>query len=127
MRILVIDDDPAIRNALRMALRYEGYEVTCGNTGTEGLTLVEHERPDLVLLDVDLPGMDGLDVLRTLHATDASIQVVMMSGCDSAAIMTGAMQAGAVDYLVKPFESTDCLYRTIRRVIEHRPLMESDE
>ena len=127
MRILVIDDDPAIRNALRTTLRYEGYEVTCGNTGAEGLTLVEHERPDLVLLDVDLPGMDGLDVLRTLHATDASIQVVMMSGCDSAAIMTGAMQAGAVDYLVKPFESTDCLYRTIRRVIEHRPLMESDE
>ena len=127
MRILVIDDDPAIRNVLRTTLQYEGYEVTCGNTGTEVLTLVEHERPDLVLLDVDLPGMDGLDVLRTLHATDASLQVVMMSGCDSAAIMTGAMQAGAADYLVKPFESTDCLCRTIRRVIEHRPLMESDE
>jgi DNA-binding NtrC family response regulator len=119
MRILVIDDDPAIRDSLRMTLEYEGYEIVGAATGRDGLALVARETPDLVLLDVDMPGMGGLDVLKGLHTTHESLPVVMMSGQGTPEVVVEAMRTGAVDFLEKPFESTDCLYNTIHSAIEH--------
>src|ERR687889_266797 len=78
-RILVIDDEAAIRDSLRMTLEYEGYEFVGAATGQEGLALVEREAFDLVLLDVKMPGMDGLDVLGRLRAMNETLPVVMIS------------------------------------------------
>ena len=79
-RILVIDDDAGIRESLKMTLEYDGYDVAGAATGQEGLALVEREAPDLVLLDVKMPGMDGLDVLTRLHSMLPALPVVMISG-----------------------------------------------
>ena len=79
-RILVIDDEAAIRDSLRMTLEYEGYEFMGAATGQEGLALAEREAPDLVLLDVKMPGMDGLEVLDRLHAMNETLPVVVVSG-----------------------------------------------
>src|SRR5215510_6501705 len=79
-RILVIDDEAAIRDSLRMTLEYEGYEFVGAATGQEGLVLAEREGPDLVLLDVKMPGMDGLEVLDRLRAMNDSLPIVVISG-----------------------------------------------
>ena len=75
-RILVIDDEAAIRDSLRMTLEYEGYEFIGAATGQEGLALAEREAPDLVLLDIKMPGMDGLEVLDRLRAMNETLPVV---------------------------------------------------
>ena len=79
-RILVIDDEAAIRDSLRMTLEYEGYEFIGAATGQEGLALAEREAPDLVLLDVKMPGMDGLEVLDRLRSVNETLPVVVVSG-----------------------------------------------
>ena len=103
-RILVIDDEAAIRDSLRMTLEYEGYEFVGAATGQEGLALVEREAPDLVLLDVKMPGMDGLDVLDRLrsHERDAAGRVISGHGTISTAVE--ATRQGAFDFIEKPFE-----------------------
>ncbi len=75
-RILVVDDEAAIRDALRMILEYAGHEMLGAGSGQEGLTLAERESPDLVFLDIKMPGMDGLEVLTKLRATNESLPVV---------------------------------------------------
>ena len=88
-RILVVDDEAAIRDSLRMTLEYEGYEFIGAATGQEGLALVEREAPDLVLLDVKMPGMDGLEVLDRLRSMNETLPIVVISGL-------GATLLGAV-------------------------------
>jgi DNA-binding NtrC family response regulator len=123
MHILVIDDDRAIRDSLRITLEYEGYEIADAATGREGLALVRRETPDLVLLDVEMPGMNGLEVLKGLHTTHQSLPVVLMSAHGVTAIVVEAMRAGAVDFLEKPFENTDRLRTTIHSAIEQARLL----
>jgi len=79
-RILVVDDEVAIRESLRMTLEYEGYECLLAATGQEALSLAERETPDLVLLDVKMPGMDGIDVLERLRAMNEALPVIVVSG-----------------------------------------------
>ena len=79
-RILVIDDEAAIRDSLRMILEYEGYEVLQAATGDEGIKLVEREAPDLVFLDIKMPGMDGLEVLQKLRHLVETTPIVVVSG-----------------------------------------------
>ncbi len=104
-RILVIDDEAAIRDSLRMILEYEDYRFLGASSGQEGLALCQRERPDLVLLDIKMPGMDGMDVLRSLKAADESLPVVMISGHGSRADTVDAIKSGAADYLEKPLSS----------------------
>src|SRR6266852_7345679 len=96
-RILVIDDEAAIRDSLRMTLEYEGYEFIGAATGQEGLALAEREVFDLVLLDVKMPGMDGLDVLGRLHTMNELLPVVMISAHGTASTGFEAKQKGAFD------------------------------
>ena len=104
-RILVIDDEPAIRDSLRMILEYEDYQFTGAASGQEGLAIVQRERPDLVLLDIKMPGMDGMEVLRKLRALDETLPVVMISGHGTTATAVEAIRSGATDFLDKPLSS----------------------
>ena len=104
-RILVIDDEGAIRDSLRMILEYEDYQFVGAATGQEGIAAVQRERPDLVLLDIKMPGMDGLEVLRKLHALDETLPVVMISGHGTTATAVEAIRSGALDFLDKPLSS----------------------
>ncbi len=104
-RILVIDDEGAIRDSLRMILEYEDYQFSGAATGQEGIAAIQRERPDLVLLDIKMPGMDGLEVLRKLHALDETLPVVMISGHGTTATAVEAIRSGAVDFLDKPLSS----------------------
>ncbi len=117
-RILVIDDDAAIRESLRMTLEYDGYECLGAATGQEGLALAEREAPDLVILDVKMPGMDGIEVLERLQVLDEALPVVMISGHATTATAVEATKKGAFDFLDKPFESTDRLLVTIQNALE---------
>jgi len=104
-RILVIDDEGAIRESLRMILEYEDYQFVGAASGQEGLAAVQRERPDLVLLDIKMPGMDGMEVLRKLHALDETLPVVMISGHGTTSTAFEASRSGAVDFLEKPLSS----------------------
>jgi len=117
-RILVIDDEAAIRDSLRMTLEYAGYDFSGAATGQEGLALAERDAPDLVLLDIKMPGMDGMDVLTRLRSMNESIPVVMISGHGTTATAVDAIKRGAIDFLDKPFESTDRLLVTISNALE---------
>jgi two-component system nitrogen regulation response regulator NtrX len=104
-RILVIDDEAAIRDSLRMILEYEDYQFLGAAGGQEGIALVQRDRPDLVLLDIKMPGMDGIEVLRKLHAFDETLPIVMISGHGTTATAVEAIRSGAVDFLDKPLSS----------------------
>jgi two-component system nitrogen regulation response regulator NtrX len=125
-RILVIDDDTGIRESLKMTLEYDGYDVSGAATGQEGLALVEREVPDLVLLDLKMPGMDGLDVLTRLHAMQPALPVVMISAHGTGSAGAEATRKGALDFLEKPFESTDRLRVTIQNALEQARLRDEN-
>jgi len=126
-RILVIDDDAGIRESLRMTLEYDGYDIVGAATGQEGLALVEREAPDLVLLDVKMPGMDGLDVLTRLHSMHESLPIVMISAHGTPSSAVDAIRKGALDFLEKPFESTDRLRVTIQNALEQARLRDENK
>ena len=115
-RILVIDDEAAIRDSLRMIIEYEGYECIGASSGPEGITLVERESPDLVFLDIKMPGMDGFDVLERIKAV-SDVPVVMISGHGTGATGADAVRRGAFDFIDKP-PDTDRLLVTIQNALE---------
>ena len=104
-RILVIDDEAAIRDSLRMILEYEDYRFLGAANGPEGIAMAQRERPDLVLLDIKMPGMDGMEVLRTLRARTRALPIVMISGHGTTATAVDAIKSGATDFLEKPLSS----------------------
>jgi two-component system nitrogen regulation response regulator NtrX len=124
-RILVIDDESAIRDSLRMTLEYEGYEFLGAATGQEGLTVVEREAPDLVLLDVKMPGMDGIDVLDRLRAMNETLPVVVISGHGTIQTAVEATKKGAFDFIEKPFASERVLV-SLRNALDQRRLRDEN-
>src|SRR5882672_11047586 len=105
VRILVIDDEAAIRDSLRMILEYEHYEFTGASNGQDGISQIQRDRPDLVLLDIKMPAMDGMEVLRKIKAVDETLPVVMISGHGTTATAVEAIRSGATDFLDKPLSS----------------------
>jgi two-component system, OmpR family, response regulator MprA len=103
MRILVVDDDPSLRQALKRALRLEGYEVELAADGAEALDAIAADSPDLVVLDVAMPGLDGLDVSRRLRAGGNRVPILMLTARDAVGDRVAGLDAGADDYVVKPF------------------------
>jgi two-component system response regulator AtoC len=103
-RILVVDDEYLIRWTLQQNLQKEGYEVLIAETGEEALVKVEQETPDLVLLDIKLPGMDGFEVLDRLLRIDRDVTLIMITAFDDVETVVRAMRLGAFDYIAKPFE-----------------------
>jgi two-component system response regulator AtoC len=117
-RILVADDDIAARDVLREFLRSEGYETLEAKTGGEVLRVVARERPDLVLLDLNMPERNGLDILRAMHEQDMTVPVIMITGFGSSGSAIQAIQLGAYDYITKPYEAEDVLH-TIKRYFDY--------
>jgi two-component system, OmpR family, response regulator MprA len=103
MRVLVVDDEPAVRTALERALRLEGYDVELAADGAEALQRLSLHTPDAVVLDVLMPKVDGLEVCRRLRAADDRTPVLMLTARDSIGDRVAGLDAGADDYLVKPF------------------------
>jgi DNA-binding response OmpR family regulator len=102
--VLVVDDDPATVELLRDFLVAKGYEVLTAADGAEALRTVKAERPHLLLLDVMMPKLDGLEVLRQVKAIDPGVGVIMVTGVNEEAIGRQAMALGAFDYIVKPLD-----------------------
>ncbi|HEX6216696.1 MAG TPA: sigma-54 dependent transcriptional regulator, partial [Vicinamibacterales bacterium] len=120
-RILVIDDESAIRDSLKMTLEYDGYEVMVAATGEEGVKLVEREAPDLVFLDIKMPGMDGLEVLQKLRHLVETVPIVVISGHADINTAVEATKLGAFDFIEKPLASERVLV-TVRNAVDTRRL-----
>ena len=118
-RVLVVADEPQIRKALRVNLAARGYEVDLAATGEEALSLAAARHPDVVLLDLGLPGIDGIDVIDGLRGW-TSVPVIVLSVRGEEADKVAALDAGADDYVTKPFGMDELLARL--RVVERRRL-----
>src|SRR5262245_19094262 len=116
-RILVIDDEPAIRDTMRMILECDGHEVLAAPSGQEGLTTAGRESPDLVFLDVKMPGLDGLEVLSRLRGTNEALPVVIISAHGTAATALEAGRLGASRFIEKPL-SKDYVLDAVREGLE---------
>ena len=116
-RLLVVDDEPGIRDALKQVLEYEGLDVRVAGSGGEALTMYPEIRPHLVFLDVKMAGLDGLETLTRLRDLDPGAVVVMISGHGTIATAVEATRRGAFDFLEKPLD-TDRLLVTVRNALE---------
>jgi two-component system response regulator MprA len=104
MRILVVDDDRSLRDALRRALVLADYDVATAENGQEALTRVAGDAPDALVLDIGLPGIDGLELCRRVRATGNRVPILMLTARVAVADRIEGLDAGADDYLVKPFD-----------------------
>ncbi len=120
MRVLVVDDDPAVSGALNRALRLEGYEVSLASDGPAALEEIAIRPPEALVLDIGLPGIDGLEVCRRLRAADDDTPVLMLTARDAISDRVEGLDAGADDYLVKPFALAELLAR-LRALLRRRP------
>ena len=118
-RVLIVEDDEDIADVLRRSLRNEGYEVRTSGDGVEALDVAAGFFPDLVVLDLGLPRMDGVEVCRRLRA-DSDVPILMLTARSETEDRVGGLDSGADDYLVKPFERRELLAR-IRALLRRRP------
>ncbi|MBI2775719.1 MAG: response regulator transcription factor [Chloroflexi bacterium] len=110
-RILVVDDDAKIRTVVRRGLAYEGYRVVEAASGEEGLEKAREHLPALVILDVMMPGIDGLEVTRRLRSSGDALAILMLTARDEVKDRVTGLETGADDYLVKPFSFEELLAR----------------
>jgi DNA-binding response OmpR family regulator len=118
-RVLVVEDDDAIAQVLQRSLRMEGYDVKTAGDGVSALDLAHAFLPDLVILDLGLPRLDGIEVARTLRETD-DVPILVLTARDAVESRVEGLDAGADDYLVKPFERQELLAR-LRALLRRRP------
>ncbi|ABV61903.1 MULTISPECIES: response regulator transcription factor [Bacillus] len=110
-KILVVEDEKKIARVLSLELQYEGYEVTVKETGIDGLQALEEESFDLVLLDVMLPELSGLEVLRRVRKTNTATPIMLITARDSVPDKVSGLDLGANDYITKPFDIEELLAR----------------
>jgi two-component system, OmpR family, response regulator MprA len=118
-RVLVVEDDDAIAQVLQRSLRMEGYDVKVAGDGIGALDLAHAYLPDLVILDLGLPKLDGIEVARTLRETD-DVPILVLTARDAVESRVEGLDSGADDYLVKPFERQELLAR-LRALLRRRP------
>ncbi len=111
VRILVVDDDRAVRESLRRSLSFNGYSVELANDGVEALGIIASDRPDALVLDVMMPRLDGLEVCRHLRSTGDDLPILVLTARDSVSERVAGLDAGADDYLPKPFALEELLAR----------------
>lgn len=117
-KILVVDDEPQLRNFIRMRLEVNKFKVILASDGIEGLKKTQEEKPDLILLDILMPNLDGFGMLRKLKEDDKtkSIPVIILTAQDKPQNISRALEIGANDYMAKPFESKIMLEK-IRKLL----------
>ena len=120
-RVLVIDDDRGVTSVLKRGLTYEGYVVDTAESGFQGLTIARDHAPDLVVLDLMLPGLDGFEVLERLRAADTHVPVIMLTARDAPAEQVQGLERGADDYIVKPF-TFEVLAARVKAVLRRHDL-----
>jgi len=118
MQLLLVEDDQPLADSLRQALQKTGYAVNHVDTGNSALHTLKVERPDILILDIGLPDMDGISVLKKLRASDKTLPVLLLTARDSVDDKVAGLDSGADDYLAKPFEMSELLARL--RVLERR-------
>src|ERR1700677_3131247 len=111
MRLLVVDDDPSVREALALVLDLNGFDVTTAEDGREAIRTLSVAPPDTVILDVLMPGLDGLEVCRRIRATGDRTPVLMLTARTEASERVAGLEAGADDYLAKPFAHEELIAR----------------
>jgi two-component system response regulator MprA len=121
VRILVVDDDRAVRESLRRSLAFNGYSVELAQDGLEALDLIATDRPDALVLDVMMPRLDGLEVCRRLRSTGDDLPILVLTARDSVSERVAGLDAGADDYLPKPFALEELLAR-MRALLRRRVL-----
>src|ERR687884_746298 len=124
MLVLVADDDRAVREALERALQLNGFDVALAADGNEALSATADRTPDALVLDVMMPGLDGLDVTRRLRREGNRVPILLLTARDAVGDRVEGLDAGADDYLVKPFALEELLARLrslLRRTTESRP------
>lgn len=119
-KIVVVDDDEKITSLLRRSLAFEGYEVATANDGQEGLHMMAAQMPDLVVLDVMMPRLDGWEVCRRLRESGSQVPVLMLTAKDEVKDRVKGLDLGADDYLVKPFALEELLAR-VRALLRRKP------
>ena len=124
-RILVVDDEPQIRRIMRTSLIGAGYEVDDARTGEEALEKVREYHPDLVLLDINMPGMGGMAACKSIR-TDPNVAIIMLTVHNTEAAKVEALDAGADDFVTKPFSTPELLAR-IRAALRRVPVMQSSQ
>ncbi len=124
VRILVVDDEPQIRRALATNLRARGYVVDLAETGEQALIAAADKHPDLVILDLGLPGIDGIDVVRGLRGW-TTVPIIVLSVRNAEADKVDALDAGADDYVTKPFGMNELLARMRAALRRHQPADEA--
>ena len=124
-RILVVDDEAEIRRSVRMILEYEGHDVQEASSGPEALALVQREAPDLVFLDIKMPGMDGLEVLQKMRELNDALPIVIISGHATVSTAVEATKLGAFDFIEKPLSSERVLV-TIRNALDQTRLADEN-
>ena len=117
-RVLVVDDDPALAEMLTIVLRGEGFDTAVVGDGTRALPAVRELRPDVVLLDLMLPGMNGIDVCRAIR-TESGVPIVMLTAKSDTVDIVLGLESGADDYVVKPFKPKELIARVRARVRKH--------
>ncbi|MED0675345.1 MULTISPECIES: response regulator YycF [Aneurinibacillus] len=126
-KVMVVDDERPIADILQFTLEKEGYEVVCAYDGNEAVTLAEKENPDLILLDIMLPGKDGMEVCRIIRRT-SDVPIIMLTAKDSELDKVLGLELGADDYVTKPFSSRELLARikaNLRRHVKERVVEEN--
>jgi two-component system KDP operon response regulator KdpE len=123
-RILIVDDDPQIRRVLRTTLVAQAYEVVDARNGEEALEKLRDERVDLVVLDMNMPGMGGIETCRTIRST-SDLSIIMLSVRDAESDKVEALDAGADDYMTKPFGLPELLAR-IRAALRRSPQLATE-
>src|SRR6202008_933778 len=103
IRVLLVDDEPALTNLVKMALHYEGWVVDIAHNGQEAISKFEGSSPDVLVLDIMLPDVDGLRTLRRIRESDAYIPTLFLTARDSVMDRVTGLTAGADDYMTKPF------------------------
>src|SRR6266705_4084680 len=135
-RLLLIDDEADVQYSFRRIFDSPGIELTAASSGEEGLKLIAKARPDLVLMDVRMGGMNGLETLRRLRQTDAKLPVIMMTAYGTSQTAIEAMKLGAYDYLLKPFDVPKLKQiivaalkaaRDMREVVSYEPHLETED
>ena len=124
IKVMLIDDDPGIHESLRAVIEEAGYEFCGALGGREGLRLLDDERPDLLLLDVMMPGMNGFDVCQQMREEGRRIPVIFLTAKNDIVDKSTGFKAGADDYVTKPFDATELILRIEAHIRRHKDTIE---